>query len=48
MAIPGECAINPERGTDSAAAIGALEKRKRFEKIAFAGSGAGKSREVTG
>lgn len=40
-AIPSEGAVNPERRTNSSAAVGSFEKRKRFEKIALAGSGAG-------
>jgi len=40
-AIPSKSAVNPERRTDSSAAVGSFEKRKSFEKIPFAGSGAG-------
>lgn len=41
MAIPGEGAVDPQRRADGAAPIGSFEKRKRFEELPLAGSGAG-------
>jgi len=40
-AIPSEGAVNPERRTNSSAAVGSFEKRKRFEEVPLACSGAG-------
>ena len=41
MAIPREGAVDSERCADGPAAVGSLEKRKRFEEVPLAGSGAG-------